>query len=237
MRGELITKLLFIGSRAKQYFINNKEKLSEKIKDISIINNDKYQLDIFEDFIFIEEIEVQNILVVDSDDYLVEEDIKAFKDLSVFTVIDIGLDKLNIIKKYFGNENIIKADKLDGSLDLLILGMLNICKPVKRFGDMNCNESSSKELLGYRKYRYKKIDKVASSIKELEEDIMEFIKMEESENIILILFFHYEKFFQLECEVLDLEYELGEDKKFICFKVAHDSIDNQDNIELLVMYN
>lgn len=66
---------------------------------------------------------------------------------------------------------------------------------------------------------------------------MKFIKMEESENIILIEFFHYEKFFQLECEAFDLECELGEDKKFVCFKVAHDSIDRQDNIELLVMYS
>lgn len=32
---------------------------------------------------------------------------------------------------------------------------------------MNCDEASSKELLGYTKYNYKKIDKVASSIKEL----------------------------------------------------------------------
>lgn len=46
-------------------------------------------------------------------------------------------------------------------------GELIICKRVKRFGDMNCDEASSKELLGYTKYNYKKIDKVASSIKEL----------------------------------------------------------------------
>jgi len=38
-------------------------------------------------------------------------------------------------------------------------------------------------------------------------------------------------------KLFDLEYELGEDKEFICFKVAHDSIGSQDNIELLVMYS
>jgi len=75
--------------------------------------------------------------------------------------------------------------------------MLNICKPVIKFGDMNYDEKLSKELLGYRKYKYKKIDKVASSIKELESDIMEIIEVEESKTIILMVFFHYQKFLEI----------------------------------------
>ena len=237
MAKELITKILFIGNRAKEYFINNKEKLSGKINNITIIDNDKYELDIFEESIFIEEIEIQNVLVVDSDDYLAEEYVKAFKELNIFTVIDIGLDKSNIIEKYFSNENIIKAAELDDSLELLLLGISNICNPVKRFGDMNCDEPSSKELLGYKKYKCKKIDKVASSIKELESDIMEIIELEKVKTIVLIVFFHYQKFLEIQCEAFDLECELGEDKEFICFKVANDNMESQDNIELIVMYS
>lgn len=236
MGKELITKFLFVGNRAEDYFINNKEKLSNIINDMVSANNDKYELNIFQDTISIREIEVQHILVIDSDDCLLEDKIKLFKDLNIFIVIDTGMDKLNIIERYFSNESIIKISELNESLDWLILGVSNICKPILALGDMSY-EKSNKELLGYRKYQYKRIDKVASSIKELESDIMEVTKLEQSKTIVLIVFFHYQKFLDIQCEVSDLEYELGNDKEFICFKVGHDNIDNQDNIQLLLMWS
>ena len=66
---------------------------------------------------------------------------------------------------------------------------------------------------------------------------MEVTELEKSKTIVLIVFFHYEKFLDIQCEAFDLEEKLGDRKEFICFKVAHDNIDNQDNIELLLMWS
>lgn len=235
MEKEVTTKILFIGNKAEDYFINNKEKLSKIINNIIEINNENYEIDIVHDFRSIHKIEVQHILIIDSDDDSLKKKLKCLKALNIFTVIDVGLDKSGEVEKCFMNENIIKTLKTDKSLDYLIFAMADLSKPPVYFGDMSSFDEYAKERLGYKKYKYKKIDKVSNSIKDLEDNIIEI--SEKTQNIFLLIFICNQSVIDVQEDMWNIESKFGDDKRIPYYIGLDETIEPKENINVLLLYS